>query len=389
MLFSQPLSAIAFQDIESCCRAFQEGVRVEYKGDIAQVPKVISAFANTVGGVWIIGVRTDSANRPVFPLSGIPITPGLEERIVQSSLSGIYPPLAPQVKVVPLPDDPARCVVLVRVLESIEAPHAIENSTRIYVRTASVSQPFTLAQLDRIEFLLNRRNNPSQRRERLIALAEERSPYGSSLRLRVVVAPTYPRGPILDLEDIFQANERAVSHPAREDEYLVKLRRSNHALISSSKGGVSTHHFEVDDNGIIFFEQLLPCDSLRVGGESYQFIRLLELLVPTGAMIRLAQRWMSGRLTNLIARVHLFVNAGQRLLLRDDVVDKRWVLEDAYCVDKCIDAETSVVLETLDSGAYVDAVTQLLRQVGWAFNCTQVSADLVGYFLETNRLIKK
>ena len=41
MLFTDALSSIGFEDIENFCHAFQEGVRVEYKAQIANVPKVV------------------------------------------------------------------------------------------------------------------------------------------------------------------------------------------------------------------------------------------------------------------------------------------------------------------------------------------------------------
>ena len=34
-------------------------MRVEYKSEIAHIPKIISSFANTLGGIFIIGVETD------------------------------------------------------------------------------------------------------------------------------------------------------------------------------------------------------------------------------------------------------------------------------------------------------------------------------------------
>ena len=36
-------------------------------------------------------------------------------------------------------------VIVVRIDESVQAPHAIQNSTRIYVRTGSITQPYELA----------------------------------------------------------------------------------------------------------------------------------------------------------------------------------------------------------------------------------------------------
>ena len=56
-MFHTPLAEITFEQIENFCRTFPEGVRVEYKRElIKDIPKVISSFANSSGGIWIIGV---------------------------------------------------------------------------------------------------------------------------------------------------------------------------------------------------------------------------------------------------------------------------------------------------------------------------------------------
>jgi predicted HTH transcriptional regulator len=132
------MDQISYEDVEAFCKAFPEGVRVEYKQDlIKNIPKVISSFANTVGGIWVIGVETDKAtNLPKLPLVGR--RAGIEEQIVQSAQSGIYPPVTPDVKVLDVPGKPDQMLAVVKVSESIEAPHAIEGSTRVYIRNASV-----------------------------------------------------------------------------------------------------------------------------------------------------------------------------------------------------------------------------------------------------------
>ena len=53
-------------EIEAFCREWAEGVRVEYKSEIAHIPKIISSFANTLGGIFIIGVETDETLEDVM-----------------------------------------------------------------------------------------------------------------------------------------------------------------------------------------------------------------------------------------------------------------------------------------------------------------------------------
>ena len=58
-MFRTPLQDVDFQQVETFCCVWPEGVRVEYKQKITQIPKIVSSFANTMGGIWLIGVKTD------------------------------------------------------------------------------------------------------------------------------------------------------------------------------------------------------------------------------------------------------------------------------------------------------------------------------------------
>ncbi len=132
-MFTKPVTDLKLSDVESFCKMDGEGVRVEYKWEIPNnLPKTISAFANTLGGVLIIGVKTDENNRAIFPIEGMKKEGGMEDRITASSLHGIYPAVIPEVKVIDVPNTNNKMVVVVKVHENIEAPHVIENSTRAY-----------------------------------------------------------------------------------------------------------------------------------------------------------------------------------------------------------------------------------------------------------------
>jgi len=63
---------ITVQHIRDFCTRFEEGLRVEYKSTFDQnvkdkLPKIISSFANSHGGVLVIGVNTlNGAPQPPF-----------------------------------------------------------------------------------------------------------------------------------------------------------------------------------------------------------------------------------------------------------------------------------------------------------------------------------
>ena len=97
-MFNLSKDEITFEVVENFCRGWPEGVRVEYKQEIKDIPKIVSSFANTQGGIYIIGVKANQTdNKVVFPIEGIPDTVGIEEAVMQSAYEGIYPPVMPEV----------------------------------------------------------------------------------------------------------------------------------------------------------------------------------------------------------------------------------------------------------------------------------------------------
>ena len=105
-MFNLTKEEITFEAIEAFCREWQEGIRVEYKQQLTKdIPKIVSSFANTQGGIFIIGVNANQTdNKVLFPIQGIPKTEGIEERIVQSAITGIYPSVIPEVSIIEVPD---------------------------------------------------------------------------------------------------------------------------------------------------------------------------------------------------------------------------------------------------------------------------------------------
>ena len=238
-MFTKLAADITFSDVEDFCQEYDEGVRVEYKRQIQHIPKIVSSFANTMGGIFIIGAATDSTNQVIFPIQGIPKKRGIEEQIQQSALTSIYPAVVPEVIICDVPNTD-NVVVIVRVDESPQAPHAIQNSTRVYIRTGSITQPYELADIDRIQYMLKRRERSQEITPQIIKRIEERiessaeinppdldrnSPYlDTNLpNLTVIACPVFPYRPIISTGDIFDF--------AQNDEFL----RSSYSLVSMSR----------------------------------------------------------------------------------------------------------------------------------------------------------
>jgi len=171
MLFTKPINEITYQDvIEFCEGDHAEGFILEYKRDFPSnemIAKTIAAFANTYGGLLVIGVAAPNG-RPVPPFEGIAFDGSLkyEEKIESVVLSHIREPVFPETRVCEPVD--GKTFVLVRVSESHLTPHRVAANSRIYVRTGQSSTPNEEASWDKIEWLASRRRKSEEFRELLI-----------------------------------------------------------------------------------------------------------------------------------------------------------------------------------------------------------------------------
>ena len=243
-MFTKPIDEITFEDVQSFCKEWAEGVRVEYKSDITvnrHIPKIVSSFANTYGGIFLIGVEADQKNNRVNAIPGILQQNGIEEQIQQSALTGIYPGIIPEIKLIDVPNS-SNVVVVVRVDESVQVPHAIQNSTEAYIRTGSITQPYKRSDMDRLAYMFKRREDSQLVSQQILDRIEKRihnvlpkyklirnvQKLRSSLPIFTVIArPVFPYRPVISASDIYEALpirplrrvEGGVSH-IRSDEYL-------------------------------------------------------------------------------------------------------------------------------------------------------------------------
>lgn len=89
MLFLKPISDLTFEDVEEFCKRFRENIRVEYKSTFddnvkKKLPRLLSSFANSYGGILIVGVSAP-ASVPQAPFEGIVFPerePGLTVQIL-------------------------------------------------------------------------------------------------------------------------------------------------------------------------------------------------------------------------------------------------------------------------------------------------------------------
>ncbi len=330
-MFHAPLNQLTFEQVENFCKEFPEGVRVEYKQEPTKnIPKIVASFANTVGGIWVIGVETDTAtNLPKFPLAGMKRRAGVEEQIVQSAQAGIYPAITPDVRVLDVPGKPDRMLVVVKVPESMDAPHAIENSTRVYIRNASTTEPYELADIDRIAYFIKRREQP----------------------------------------------QRANWLAKQGDLHLREFRLVHEGILATGRDHAKPEfHFEANTHGIVFFE-----GATQPAGEAQNFfekttvpfVYLAHLVYPVATVLNTALMLLKGSVTNVMLRYELGSWGAIGLLVEEhgNLINPGGVAANRRLLDKEISVSTTAVLETLPERR-AEVLTEVMRQVLWAFNYT-------------------
>ena len=374
-MFSKHVQDLEFSDVESFCKTYEEGVRVEYKGEIpSNLPKTISAFANTLGGILVLGVKTDENNRAITPIEGMEKQRGIEERITASSLQGIYPAVFPEVKIIDVPSKSNKVVVVVKIHESIEAPHAIQNSTRVYIRTGSQSQPYELAEIDRIEYMLKRRQKPLERKQQITLAAEKR--YIRHLEqqqqstgwptLQITVSVAFPYQPVISLEQL----DQFIQNIPRKDpvKFLTDyVRRVQEGVCCPLPRGDRVKYLEINQYGLIFSKagvRKVKSD-WKEGSpkEDPLYVNFPALVTETGKVLRLADLFytQSGYLGNVEVRLTIDNVLKEKLIFThpdetgDEATDNQVSAFETFLVDK-IEIDLTTV------------VSSLMKSILWIFN---------------------
>lgn len=226
-IHSKPIETISYEDIDAFLQdRHPESTILDYKQDWRHLERLLTAFANTSGGIVLVGVEEENnTGRPIVPATGIDLNEGedaIKRRIGSQAYDGIYPPIFPEVAVCPQPDDPGKGVVLIRVHESRETPHATDNRQRVYVRVASQNRfAERLANLEELEWLWSRRKAAEHLRESMLAEARGRlesmqllAGHGSTEEdpaiIECYVVPLYPDIPLLGLAALLQFAKETV-----------------------------------------------------------------------------------------------------------------------------------------------------------------------------------
>jgi hypothetical protein len=222
-LNSAAIGTIEIQDILAfCSEKHTEGIDLDYKQNWPKdLARIICAFANTQGGLILMGVEEEGKTRePKLPVHGMPLVPSTaRQQIDQISSEAIYPPVAPEVAICRVADQDERYVLLIRVQPS-KFMHATDGRRKIYVRIRDNNKGYDLASLSELEWMWQRKTALDETRRQIYESAVQHSesaaiPWGSAdeqahwqivPKLIVSLIPSFPTAqPVIDSDSLLAA----------------------------------------------------------------------------------------------------------------------------------------------------------------------------------------
>jgi hypothetical protein len=261
-LFSKKINEITFDDVVDFCKlGICEGINLDYKrGFTDKLENTISSFANSYGGLIIIGVNEENS-RPKEPFIGIDFDRGLEERIWSIILDNIYPPIFPEIFICPPKN--GKTFAIIRIQESDITPHAIYNKTKVYIRTGNITHLEELATLNQLEWLFEKRKKSIDLKREIINKAETRADNISldlnnlvSPKTTVIYCPVHPYKPLAnydELEKIFtiiRDIDLSISFYFPETAY--EFTPNQNGIYSFYKEDSYFNYFEINNLGLLF-----------------------------------------------------------------------------------------------------------------------------------------
>jgi hypothetical protein len=401
MLFHSPADKMTWDDIEVFChQKTPEGAYLDYKQDFpAHLEKTIAAMANTLGGIILIGVEEDSENKPILPLRGVKFHRGLSERVHNIDLTNITPPVIPEVSV--CPNENKNCaIVVVRIPQSHQTPHAIAANTEVYLRTGNRNKPEALARIDQIGWLVDRRRKSEQLRHQLYERAHERFAnfYGGGVenlaegkivsrtpeRLAISLCPVYPKDPFVSppyLNEVYKkikvseyygtANTFPLPDHGKgrivQDGIVLNLRKEY------------TYHTELNCFGLYFYKQsLLHGQSVvSVGKEPLQVMRASEIFCRLDEFLDSAITLYEtlGFFGPLEFQVRLEGISGMGLGIWTGGQD----MPSRYCPDPEIQITEHVLAADLQQKK-MELILQAAQRIAWGFDWSLNASLLNSYY---------
>lgn len=172
-ILTEPLNNISYLDVKNFVKEnHPEGVQLDYKElfpDKEKLSQLVAAFANTRGGLIIIGVGENRTNGRPTKADGI--DDGRHDEFVAQVLGNISP--IPAYEFHKTDEQGGKVFVLIRIFEGSETPYYPHNDSNIWIRTGSIKKSVEIASPEHIDLLFRKTERAEHSRTRNKNLAQK------------------------------------------------------------------------------------------------------------------------------------------------------------------------------------------------------------------------
>ena len=398
MLFTKEITEITFEDVVNFCKEqMPESINLDYKKDFPRhLEKTISAFANTMGGLIILGVE-DKDSKPKLPVIGLKYQEGFRERVTSIILSNIYPPVFPEIGVCKPVEK--RTFVIIRVPQTNMTPHYIRHRTQIYVRTDDITHPERLAPAEQIAWLRDKRKKSEELREFLYATALER--YNNYLKLNKLtgipfceattsIIPLYPTEPYKTLQEIKQISRDIVARGYNNtfpDFFRTRPIQGGIADFLYEEKSQVIRYIEINQFGLIFYKEDLGLVGEKSTGAKSEKIKTTYL----NWMLRLVDLFLeaSAKFYERLGYWGLveFKFSLEKLLGVDLVGfgERRWRIKENISIDDVLNWRRTYYVNEIRNTRR-ELLIELLEDIGWSLGWENITEKRIKEVLkEYNR----
>jgi len=235
-LFNKKFEEITFEDIEEMVvDKVPEGFMLDYKErfDTALTEKLICALANTYGGFIIYGVKCSPDNNLPAGIRSIREDRKLDDRVDSISTYNISPPVFCDCRYLGSRSK-KREVFIVRVPESDRTPHAANNNRDVYVKIAGQKKKYDRADMNRLEWLRDKRKRHIEVREKLLndlighRILQAPKPSPLEYTIGATVYPQYPKDRLIEYYSLRKFAEEQFTKFSTRQDTIVRLRNEVH-----------------------------------------------------------------------------------------------------------------------------------------------------------------
>lgn len=172
-ILSKPINTFSFEDVVAFCqKGYPEGVEIDYKKEYPQkgLQKHFASFANTRGGVVVLGVEEDIKTGKPVKWDGIPDDVKLTEKANQEACN--ISPLPSVFVHKTSPSKDGKVFILIRVFEGDKTPYYVQNDPNIWIRTGNISNSVDISSPEWTELLIDKQEKATKARSNCLKIAD-------------------------------------------------------------------------------------------------------------------------------------------------------------------------------------------------------------------------